>query len=327
MQKYLAFRLLLFVPTLVIASIIIFGVMRVLPGDVALVVLSGSGEVTHNIEQIESVREELGLDAPLVVQYGKWFGSMLSGGFGGRSLETREELRSLVARQFPVTLQLTFYTILISVGISLPLGILAAVRQDHWLDYLVRVLSIAGQALPSFFIALVSVLGLVKVLHWSPPIIYSDLWEDPWAHIQMMLLPTLVLVWGYSAFLIRMTRSGMLEVLRQDYIRTAYNKGLAWHVVLFRHGLRNALIPVASVAGLQIGALLSGAVILESIFGLPGLGRGIVQAVTVRDYPVIQSLAMLLVFLMLSVNLAVDLIYSLVDPRISYNDDAMRASG
>ena len=319
MQRYLAWRLLLFVPTLIIASLLIFGVMRALPGDVALVVLSGSGDVTHNLEQIESLREELGLNDPLGTQYGRWLWSMVNGQFGGRSLENREPIRSLVGLQFPVTLQLTLYTVALSVVLSVPLGVLAALRQNRWPDYLVRIVFIAGQAIPSFFIALLVMIGLVLMFHWSPPIIYVDLWEDPWSHIQIMVWPTLVLAWGYSAYLTRMIRSSMLEALRQDYIRTAYAKGLSERDIVFRHALRNTLIPVVTVAGLQMGGLLSGVVILESLFGLPGLGRGIVQAASVRDYPVIQSFAMLLVFLMLCVNLMVDVIYAIVDPRISYN--------
>ena len=320
MIKYLVWRLLLFVPTLFIASIVIFGIMRLLPGDVALVVLSGSGEATHDVEQIERVREELGLNSPLVVQYGRWLRSMAGGELGGRSLENRQIISSVVARQLPVTVQLTLYTLVLSVLVAVPLGILAAVRQDRWPDYLIRLVFIAGQAVPSFLLALLVLMGLVLVFHWSPPVIYANLWEDPVAHAKMVLLPTLVLAWGQSAFLMRVTRASMLEVLRQDYIRTGHSKGLAERVIVLRHALRNALIPVVSVAGLQVGALLSGAVIVESIFGLPGMGRGILQAVTVRDYPLIQSLTMVLVVLVLSINLIVDLMYVAIDPRISYAD-------
>jgi len=318
MLKYLVWRLLLFIPTLFIASIVIFGIMRLLPGDVALVVLSGSGEATHDVAQIERVREELGLNSPLIVQYGRWLRSMASAELGGRSLENRQVIRSVIARQLPVTLQLTLYTLVISVLVSVPLGVLAAVRQDRWPDYLIRMVFIAGQAVPSFLLALLVIMGLVLVFHWSPPIIYANLWEDPLAHVQIMLLPTLVLAWGHSAFLTRVTRASTLEVLRQDYIRTGLSKGLAGRVIVFRHALRNALIPVISVVGLQVGALLSGAVIVESIFGLPGMGRGILQAVTVRDYPLIQSLTMVLVVLVLAINLVVDLMYVAIDPRINY---------
>ena len=319
MQRYLAWRLLLFIPTLAIASMVIFGIMRALPGDVALVVLSGSGEVSHDIEQVESVREELGLKDPLVIQYGRWLWSMANGEFGGQSLENREAIRSLVARQLPVTLQLTLYAVVLSIIVSVPLGVLAALQQDRWPDYLVRMVTISGQAIPNFLLALLVMVAFMLIFHWSPPIMYKDLWEDPWIHLQIMIWPTLVLGWGYSSLITRVTRSSMLEVLGQDYIRTARGKGLAERKIVFRHGFRNALIPIITVGGLELGGLISGVVIIESIFGLPGLGRGVIQAVTVRDYPVIQSLAMLLVFLMLCINLTVDTIYAIVDPRISYS--------
>lgn len=318
MSRYLAWRLTLFVPTLLVASIVIFGIMRVLPGDVALVVLSGSGEVTHDADQIERVREELGLNDPLVVQYGRWLTGIVTGDLGGRSLENREPVRSLVSRQLPVTLQLTAYTVVLSILVSVPLGILAALRRNRWPDYLIRLISITGQAVPGFFVAILVILALLILFRWSPPIVYANLWENPWQHFQIMLWPTLVLAWGFSAYLIRITRAAVLEVLQQDYVRTARSKGLSERVVLFRHTLRNALLPIASVAGIQLGALLGGVVILESIFGLPGIGRGVVDAVSTRDYPVVQTLATLLVFLMLAVNLIVDLIYVVVDPRISY---------
>ena len=318
MQRYLLLRLALFIPTLAIASLLIFTVMRALPGDVVGVVLGGAGQSGYDAAQLESVREELGLRDPLIVQYGNWVWDMVNGSFGGRSLEDREEIRSLVARQLPVTLLLTVYALFLAFVVSVPLGVVAALWQDRWPDYMVRFVTISGQAIPSLWAALLVILGLLLFFNWSPPVIYTNPWSNPWNHVQIMIWPTLVLGWGYSSYLTRVTRSSMLEVLRQDYIRTAYGKGLDRPTIVFRHTLRNSLIPVVSVAGLQVGALVSGAIILESIFLVPGVGRGIVQAVTVRDYPVIQSLAVLLVLLMLSVNLVIDLIYVLLDPRISY---------
>ncbi len=318
MQRYLLLRLALFIPTLLIASLLIFIVMRALPGDVVGVVLGGAGQSGYDPAQLESVREELGLRDPLVVQYGNWVWDMVNGNFGGRSLEDKEEIRSLVARQLPVTLLLTAYALLLSFFVSVPLGVVAALWQDKWPDYIVRFVTISGQAIPSLWAALLVILGLLLFFNWAPPVIYANPWSNPWNHVQIMIWPTLVLAWGYSSYLTRVTRSSMLEVLRQDYIRTAYGKGLGQPTIVFRHTLRNSLIPVVSVAGLQVGALVSGAIILESIFLIPGIGRGIVQAVTVRDYPVIQSLAVLLVFIMLTVNLVIDLIYVLLDPRISY---------
>lgn len=318
MQRYLATRLTLFIPTLLLASLVVFGIMRALPGDVALVVLSGSGEVTHDVGQIERVREELGLNKPLARQYLDWLVNMVNGELGGRSFVDRTPLTTLIARQLPVTLQLATYTVVISAVTSIPLGVVAATRQDRWPDYVVRTVTIAGQAVPSFFFGLVVLLGLLVMFSWSPPVVYANLWEDPWSHVQLMVWPTLVLAWSYTSYLTRMTRASLLEVLRQDYIRTAHTKGLPVRTIVLRHALRNALIPVITAGGLQVGVLLGGAVLLETIFGLPGLGSGIVDAAVARDYPVIQSLAMLLVLLMLCVNLITDLLYAVIDPRISY---------
>ena len=311
-------------PTLLIASIVIFAIMRVVPGDVALVVLGGSGESTHDVEQLERLRDELGLDDPLIQQYGDWVLSMVNGDFGGDSLESREPIASIVGRQFPVTLLLTGYAVMLAVGFSIPLGVLSARRQDRWIDYLVRALSIAGQAAPTFVLALLVLLGLVVLIGWSPPIIYADPWDDFLQHARMLILPTIVLAIGLSAALVRITRAAVLEVQGQDFVRTARSKGLAEGVVLTRHTLRVALIPVLTVSSIQVGALLSGAVVLESIFGLPGIGRGIVQAVTSRDYPVIQALGLLIVFLVLAINLLTDVLYVFIDRRISFGDSTAR---
>jgi peptide/nickel transport system permease protein len=175
-----------------------------------------------------------------------------------------------------------------------------------------------GHALPNFWIALMLILFLLLVFDWTPPIFYANSWQDPWIHIQKMIWPTLVLTWGYSAYLIRITRSTMLEVLRRDYIRTARSKGLMGRVVVLRHGLPNALIPVITLGGLQVATLIGGTVIIETVFSLPGIGQGLVAAANERDFPVVQSLTMLLVTLMLTLNLIVDLLYAKVDPRISY---------
>ena len=317
MQRYLAQRLLLFIPAIFMASLLIFGIMRVLPGDVALVILGGGG-VSFDDETYQSLRDQLGLNDPFHEQYGRWAWSMLKGEFGGKSLENQEPIRAIVARRFPVTLQLTLYTIVLSVMISVPLGVVAALKQDKWPDYVVRLFTIAGLAIPNFWTALMVILGLLLVFRWSPPVIYADIWEDPWTHFQIMIWPSLVLAWTFSSYLTRVTRSSMLEVLRQDYIRTAQSKGLAERVVVWRHALRNTLIPVVTVAGIYLGTMLGGAVILEAIFGLPGLGEGIVDAALNRDYLVIQSLATMLVFMMLAVNLLVDVAYVVIDPRISY---------
>ena len=320
MRQYLARRALLFIPTLFLASLAIFGAMRVLPGDVALAILGAEeGGDDDALEQVEALREELGLTDPLPVQYVRWAWSMVNGEFGGKSLADKESLRTIIALRLPVTFQLASYAILITIIFSVPLGILAAIHQDKWPDYLVRVMTIAGHAVPNFWIALLLILSISIYLNWSPPVIYENLWENPSEHLQLVIWPTLILAWGFSSNVARVTRSNMLEVLRQDYIRTARSKGLQEKGVIWRHALKNALIPVVTVSGLQLAAVLGGTVILETIYGMPGLGQGVVEAAFRRDYPVIQSLVMVLVFIVLSLNLLTDLLYAFIDPRISYS--------
>ena len=320
MQRYLVRRFLLFIPTLFIASIIIFGIMRFLPGDVAVLILGGSGDedLIFTEKQLESLRDQLGLNDPLLVQYGDWMWSLLRGDFGGTSLTTKEPLGEILARRFPVTLQLTLITFAIAMSIALPLGVAAAIWQDRWPDYLARTVTILGLAMPNFWVALLLITGLIVFFSWAPPVIYVNFWEDPWTHLQIIIWPALVLSWGFSSYIARITRSTMLETLRQDYIRTARSKGLAERAVIWRHALRNALIPVVTIAGGFFGSLISGTVILETVFGIPGLGQGIVSAATSRDYPVIQTLTMFLVLLQLSVNLTIDIIYVFINPRITY---------
>ena len=315
MYRYIAWRLALIVPTVLGASILVFVVMRVLPGDIVTAII---GDVPVSAEAREALQEELGLNDPLPVQYGRWLLSMVSGEFGGRSYESREPIRSIIARQLPTTLLLTGYTVLLSIFVSLPLGVLAALWSNRWPDRVVRVGTLGGVALPNLWVALLVILGLLVFFGWSPPIIYTTPWSDPWNHASMIVWPALILAWEYSSHLVRVTRSSMLEALSQTYITTARSKGLPESAVVVRHALRNALIPAITMLGLQFGSLLSGALILETIFGLPGIGRGLVQAALARDYPVIQSLASLLVFLSLVVNLVVDTTYARIDPRISH---------
>ncbi|MFN0073798.1 MAG: ABC transporter permease [Chloroflexota bacterium] len=318
MQQYILRRLVLFVPTMLLASLATFFIMRALPGDVALVILGGEANSPAALEQLETYREALGLRDPLPVQYGRWMWSLVNGEFGGRSLADREPISAILARRVPVTLQLAFYALVISLVISVPLGVIAAVHQDRWPDYAVRLVTLSGHALPNFWLALVLLLILSVQFSWSPPVYYKNLWEDPVLHLQKAIWPALVLAWGFSANITRITRSNMLEVLRQDFVRTARAKGLIEQVVVSKHALKNALIPVLTLSGLQLAGLLGGTVILESIFGMPGIGQGIVLAANTRDYPVIQTLAMLLVLFMLCLNLIVDLCYAAIDPRISY---------
>jgi ABC-type dipeptide/oligopeptide/nickel transport system permease component len=316
-RDYLARRLLLFLPTLLLASLAVFGIMRALPGDVTGVLLGGEGEALRP-ELVAALRQELGLDEPLARQYGRWLASMAGGTFGGHSLETREPIRALVARQLPVTALLALYAIALAAILAVPVGALAALHAGRWPDLALRALAVVGSALPGFWLALLALLLMVWLFRWSPPLIYAHPWQRPLEHLEMMAIPVVVLAWELGGHLARMARAGTLEALGEDHVRTATAKGLSRAAVVFRHALATAAIPVLTVAGLHLGGLFGGAVILEYVFGLPGRGRGFVQAVIARDYPVVQSLAMVLVALVLLVNLVVDIVYALADPRISY---------
>lgn len=318
MTRYVAWRLFLVLPTALLASVVVFVVMRALPGDVAANILSGSGEGPHSIEARERLRDELGLRDPLAVQYGRWLWSMVNGEFGGRSLFNREPVRSLLARQLPVTLLLTLYTTTLSVVVSVPAGVLAAARKGRWPDHLVRGMTVMGLALPHVWVGLLVLLALLLVFRWSPPVLYAHPWENLAAHAQTMVWPVLVLSLEFTAHAVRVVRANVVEAMGQDYVRTARSKGLSDRAVIVRHALPNALVPAATLFGLQLGTLLGGAIIIESVFGLPGLGRGLVQAAVARDYPMVQSVVTCLVTAMLLVNLAADLLYARLDPRIFY---------
>jgi peptide/nickel transport system permease protein len=316
MLRYILTRIALIIPALLIATIVIFLLLRVLPGDVALTILSGS---QHTEAMREALREELGLNDPLPVQYARWLWSMLRGRAGGVSLETREPIATILARQLPVTLLLAGYGMLVSVALSLPLGVVAALTRDRWPDRLIRVASLAGLSIPAVFAALLVSLLLLRLFRWSPPIIYLGPLEDVRAHLALMLWPALLLAWEYSSHLVRVTRASLLDVLAQDYIAAARAKGVGELSLVVKYGLRNALMPVVTVMGTQFGVLLSGSLVLETVFGLPGVGRGIVHAALARDYPVVQTTTAVLVLLFLVVNLGVDLLYARADPRVVYH--------
>ena len=300
-------------PTVFAASIVIFLILRVLPGDVVLVILSGA---PHTPEVREALREELGLNSPIVVQYGRWALSMINGEFGGVSLETREPIRSLVRERLPVTLLLTIYVTVVSILISLPLGAVAAVYQKKWQDKLIQAISLGGLSLPVVWTAIIVMAVLLTVFRWSPPVIYTSPVEDLANHMQIMVWPVVLLSWQYGSHIIRITRATMIDNLKREYIATARAKGLGEISVIFRYALRGALIPIATLTGLQVGTMLSGAVVIETIFGLPGIGRGLIGAAISRDLPVVQTIVIIYVVLYILINVVVDLLYVGIDPRI-----------
>ncbi|MBI4611342.1 MAG: ABC transporter permease [Candidatus Rokubacteria bacterium] len=319
MRKYVLRRLLLFVPTLVGASIMIFVLMRLVPGDIAEILVYQTGTESSAVQekQIQEIREELGLNRPIVIQYLAWLGNALRGDFG-YSYTQRRPVTEIIVERFPRSMELAFLTILVAVVWAIPLGVISAVRQNTWADYLVRVVSISGLSLPIFFTGVLILYGLVRFFRWLPPLEFVAFVDNPVENLKQLIWPTLAQAYYISAPIARLTRSQMLEVVRQDYVRTARAKGLAERVVVYRHALANSLLPVVTFIGWWGGRLLGGIVIMEIIFAVPGMGTALVQAVSYRDYPTVQAIIFVMAVVFLTINLLVDLLYAWLDPRIRY---------
>jgi len=317
MQRYIIRRLLLAIPVLIGVSLTIFIVMRVLPGDIALAILGGEGTAGVSQEQLNDLRTQLGLNKPLYEQYGNWMWDFIRLN-PGKSLQSGRPVMTHIQESFPVTLELVILSIVVSLLIALPIGVLSAMRQDTWVDYVFRVVSIGGLAMPVFWTGTLIIMVLVGTFGWLPPLGYMGFFENPVVNIQQVIWPSLAMGYYLSAAVSRMTRSQMLEVLRQDYIRTAWSKGLRERVIMYRHALKNAILPVVTVTGIQFGVLIGGAVLVEIVFVLPGMGTELVQAILRRDYPIVQTIIMLIAAIYVLVNLGVDLLYAWLDPRIRY---------
>ena len=317
MRTYVAKRVLLIVPTLLGVAALVFFIMRVIPGDVTLLILGGDQAGRIDPSQIAAMKRQLGLDQPLLVQFGTWLWGVLRFDFG-TSLWTGQPVIQELLIRLPLSLELALLASMVSVLIAIPLGMLAAVRQDSWVDYVVRVVSIGGLAIPSFWIGILCILRLVIYFGWGPPLVFTPPWVDPWANFQQMVWPVLTVGYRYAAVTTRMTRSTVLEVLREDYIRTAWAKGLRERSVVVRHALRNAMLPVITLIGTEFAFLIGGLVVTETVFTLNGVGRFVVDAVAHRDYPVVQALVFLIAFGFVIVNLVIDLTYAWLDPRIRY---------
>ena len=300
MRTYLLRRLLLFVPTLVGVSILIFALMRLVPGDIAQILVYQTGSESSAVQerQVAEIRHELGLDRSLPAQYVAWVRGAARGDFGF-SYSQRRPVNDILAERFPRSMELAALTLVFAVLWSVPLGVVSAVRQNTWTDYAVRVVSISGLSLPIFFTGVLVLYLLVRLFRWLPPLEFVALTEDPVENLKQLVWPALVQAYYISAPIMRLTRSQMLEVVRQDYVRTARAKGLGERAVVYRHALRNALLPVVTFVGWWGGRLLGGIVIMEIIFAVPGMGTALVQAVSYRDYPTVQALifVMALVFL------------------------------
>jgi len=319
MRKYVARRLLLFVPTLFGASILIFVLMRLVPGDIAEILVYQTGTESSAVQQkqIQQIREELGLNRPVVVQYLAWLGNAVRGDFG-YSYTQRRPVTDILKERFPRSMELAFLTIVVAIVWAIPLGVISAVRQNTWADYLVRVVSISGLSLPIFFTGVLILYGLVRFFQYLPPLEFVSFVDNPAENLKQLIWPTLAQAYYISAPIARLTRSQMLEVIRHDYVRTARAKGLAERAVMYRHALNNSLLPVVTFIGWWGGRLLGGIVIMEIIFAVPGMGTALVQAVSYRDYPTVQAFIFVMAVVYLTINLFVDLLYGWLDPRIRY---------
>jgi peptide/nickel transport system permease protein len=317
MVTYIVRRILLMIPTLLGAVTLIFLLMRLLPGDVALYIL-GSGESSEvNKQALQQIREDLGLDQPLLVQYGQWLWGAVRLDFGN-SYWTRQPVTEELKRRYPITANLAVMSLLVGTLIAIPVGVLSAVRQDTLADYAARIFVISGLSLPNFWLAILIILALVHYFKWLPPLDYAPFWADPWQNLKQLAFPALATGYRLSAIGARMTRSSILEVLRDDYVRTARAKGLREYVIVLKHALRNALLPVITIIGLELLTLFGGLVVIETVFTIPGIGRYLVDAITHRDYPSVQALVFMFALLVVTVNLLVDIVYGFLDPRIRY---------
>jgi peptide/nickel transport system permease protein len=303
------------IPTLVGVAVITFVVMRLVPGDIVALRYAGSN-VSQDI--IDQERAILGLDKPMWLQFTDWMGQLVHFDFG-QSLWTGHAVIDEVWTRMPLSLELAVIATVFAVSFALPLGVIAAVKQDSWIDYVIRIFSVGGLAMPSFWIGIMLVLGTITLFGWAPPLVFTPFTDDPVANLSQMILPAVSVGYRYSAVSMRMTRSTVLEVLREDYVRTARAKGLRESLVVMRHALRNALLPVVTVVSLEFAFLIGGLVVTEQVFNLNGIGKLLVDAVAHRDYPLIQALVLLLSAVFVLVNFAVDMIYMVLDPRIRYS--------
>jgi peptide/nickel transport system permease protein len=315
MHKYIIRRLLLAIPVLLLSSLIVFGLMRVMPGDALTALMAESGNVGER--ELQKLRKDLGLDLPYYEQYLIWLWQMVSLN-PGYSIFTSEPIPVALKKSIPVTIELALLAMILGLVIAIPLGVLSATRQDKPSDYVGRLVAISGLSLPDFWLGTLVITFAAIWFGWIPPLGYVSVWESPWTNLQQFLLPAAVLGFRLSAATMRMTRSTLLEVLREDYVRTAWAKGLGERVIIYKHALKNALIPVVTIIGGQLGTLLAGTVIVETIFALPGMGRLTVEAILYRDYPIVQTNVMLVAGTLVTLNLLVDLTYAWLDPRIHY---------
>ncbi len=316
MLLYILKRLLLMIPTLLGVAALVFLMLRVAPGDIVELKYAGTGAFAPK-EAIELERAQLGLDKPLWHQFLSWMWGIVRFDFGN-SMWTGRPITYEIWIRLELSLELALMATLVAIVLSVPLGTIAAFKQDTWVDYFVRVFSIAGLAMPSFWLAIIIILIFLIFFKWLPPLIFTSFWVDPKENLMQLIWPALAVGYRYSAVATRMTRSAVLEILREDYIRTARAKGLKEQAVLVRHALVNALLPVITVIGLEFAFLIGGLVVTEQVFNLNGIGMLFVESITRRDYTMTQALVLLVSFVFIFVNFVVDLLYARLDPRIRY---------
>ncbi len=315
MRTYVLTRLMIAILTLLGMSIVIFVLMRIAPGDIVDIIFASAGYVDP-VAKAE-IQKELGLDQPITTQYARWLAEILRGDLG-KSYRYDIPAWQVVRPRIPVTVELAILAMLVATLLGVPTGVISAVRQDRWIDYVMRVVSLAGLSMPSFWLGMVIILLLVWSLGWIPALTYVSPFRDLKAHLLQFLFPALAVGYRSSALIMRITRSSLLEVMREDYIRTAYAKGQRERVVIWRHALTNAFLPVITVLGIEFAFLVGGLVVTETVFNLPGVARFLVDAILWRDYPVVQNLVMFIAVVVILANLAVDLLYGWLDPRVRY---------
>jgi peptide/nickel transport system permease protein len=302
-------------PVLFGVSVLVFLMIRIIPGDIVDLMIGP--ELYVGAEYRAEMRAKYGLDQPIVIQYVNWAGQIVQGNFG-MSLRNDEPVLGTILRRLPITAELALLSVVLSAVVAIPLGVVSAVKQNSATDFVVRLIAMLGLSVPNFWLAAMLLLVTGVVFHWQPRLLLVPPWVDPWSNLQQMAMPVIALSLALMAIVMRMTRSSMLEVLRQEYIQTARAKGLVTSAVMIRHALKNAFIPVVTVLGVQFGVLLGGTVVIEVIFGLPGVGRLVIDAISARDYPVLQGTVLFIATLFALMNLLVDVTYAYLDPRIRY---------
>ena len=316
MWQYILKRLLLMIPTLLGVALLVFLLLRVAPGDIVELKYAGSGTFAPK-EALDRERAQLGLDKPVAQQFVSWISGVVRFDFG-ESMWTGQPITQEIKVRLELSLELAVMATLVAMLLAIPLGTLAALKQDTWVDYGVRIFSIAGLAMPSFWLGIVIILAFLILFKWMPPLTFTSFWVDPRANLAQLIWPALAVGYRYSAMATRMTRSAALEVLRDDYVRTARAKGLGEAVVVLKHALRNALLPIVTVIGLEFAFLIGGLVVTEQVFNLNGIGMLFVESVTHRDYTMTQALVLLVSCVFIFMNFVVDLLYAWLDPRIRY---------